>query len=228
MSTVFITGAAGAIGSATAQVFADAGWTLGLIDYDTDALASVASAYPNAKTASADLTDVDAANAAFATLADALGAPDAVLAIAGGFAMQGATEATAQDYAHMMDLNMRTLFATAQGALPHLQTVDNSFFLGVSAPAAEDGGAGMGLYAASKGAVAAYLKSLDAELRDDGIRVSTLYPMGVVDTPANRSAMPDSDPNTWISPVELAESMLHAATRTRRGHIPAIKVYAAT
>ena len=228
MPTVFITGAAGAIGRATAQVFNDAGWTLGLIDYDAEALADVASTYPEAATATADLTNLDATETAFSTLVDAQGPPDAVLAIAGGFAMQPATEATEHDYAHMMNLNMRTLFTTARHAIPHLQDSTNSFFLGVSAPAAEDGGANMALYAASKGAVASYLKSLDAELRDAGIRVSTLYPMGVVDTPANRSAMPDSDPNTWISPVELAESMLHAATRTPRGHIPAIKVYAAT
>jgi NADP-dependent 3-hydroxy acid dehydrogenase YdfG len=86
----------------------------------------------------------------------------------------------------------------------------------------------MGLYAASKAAVAAYLKSLHAELHEDGVRVSTLYPMGVVDTPANREAMPNGDPNTWITPQELAETMIHAATRTAQGHIQALKVYAAT
>ncbi|MES3629760.1 MAG: SDR family NAD(P)-dependent oxidoreductase, partial [Longimonas sp.] len=136
--------------------------------------------------------------------------------------------ATDDDYAQMMDINMRTLFNTARAALPHLQARDHSFLLGVSAPAAEDGGAGMGLYAASKAAVAAYLKSLRAEYSETGVRVSTLYPMGVVDTPANRKAMPDSDPSTWIAPKELAETMLHAATRSPRGHIRALKVYAAT
>jgi NADP-dependent 3-hydroxy acid dehydrogenase YdfG len=99
--------------------------------------------------------------------------------------------------------------------------------LGVSAPAAEEGGANVGLYAASKAAVAAYLKSLDAELQEEGVRTSVLYPMGVVDTEANRSAMPDGDPDDWIAPEELAEGMLHVATRSRRGHIPELKVYAA-
>lgn len=228
MPTVAITGAAGAIGAVTAQVFADAGWTLGLIDYDAEAITALREAHPDAYVAQADLTNIDAARGAFDGMAEQHAAPDAVLAIAGGFAMQAATEATDADYARMMDINMRTLFNTARAALPHLQTHAEGFLLGVSAPAAENGAANTGLYAASKAAVAAYLKSLHAELHADGVRVSTLYPMGVVDTPANREAMPESDPATWIAPQELAETMLHAATRSARGHIQALKVYAAT
>lgn len=228
MPTVAITGAAGAIGSVTARVFADAGWRLGLFDYDADAVDDLRTHYPDAYVARADLTDIDAARDAFDGMANQHEAPHAVLAIAGGFAMQAATEATNADYAHMMNLNMRTLFNTARAALPHMQSHSESFLLGVSAPAAENGGANMGLYAASKAAVAAYLKSLHAELHEDGVRVSTLYPMGVVDTPANREAMPNGDPNTWITPQELAETMLHAATRTVQGHIRALKVYSAT
>lgn len=228
MPTVAITGAAGAIGSVTARVFADAGWRLGLFDYDADAVEDLRAAYPDAYVAQADLTNIDAARTAFDGMANQHEAPHAVLAIAGGFAMQAATEATDADYAHMMDLNMRTLFNTARAALPHMQSHSESFLLGVSAPAAEEGAARTGLYAASKAAVAAYLKSLHAELHSTGVRVSTLYPMGVVDTPANREAMPEGDPSTWVAPHELAETMLHAATRTARGHIQALKVYAAT
>lgn len=228
MPTVAITGAAGAIGSVTTRVFADAGWRLGLFDYDAEAVEALHDDYPDAYVAQADLTDVDAARTAFNGMAEQHEAPHAVLAIAGGFAMQPALEASDADYAHMMDVNMRTLFNTARAAIPHLQSHSESFLLGVSAPAAENGGANMGLYAASKAAVAAYLKSLHAELHAEGVRVSTLYPMGVVDTADNREAMPDSDPGTWIPPKELAETMLHAATRTAQGHIRSLKVYAAT
>jgi NADP-dependent 3-hydroxy acid dehydrogenase YdfG len=126
----------------------------------------------------------------------------------------------------MMALNFQTLFQTARAAIPHLLEKDHGFFLGVSAPAAEDGGAGAALYAASKGAVAAYVKSLDAEYADDGLRASVLYPMGVVDTPDNRDAMRDADPSTWIAPQELAEGMLYLANRSQRGHVKTLKVHA--
>jgi NADP-dependent 3-hydroxy acid dehydrogenase YdfG len=224
--TVAITGAAGAIGSVAADVFAEAGCTLGLFDYGADALAALQDAHPDAHAFDADLTDFDAARARFDAFADAAGGFDAVLAIAGGFAMQPAAEATDDDYARMMQLNLRTLVHTARAALPHLRQREASFLLGVSAPAALDGGAGMALYAASKAAVAAYVKSLDAEYAGDGLRASVLYPMGVVDTPANREAMPDGDPSGWVAPAELAQSMLHLATRGARGHVPELKVFA--
>jgi NADP-dependent 3-hydroxy acid dehydrogenase YdfG len=226
MPSVAITGAAGAIGSVTAEVFADAGWDLALVDYGEDNCAELADAFPDSHVYDCDLTDEDAARETLADAAEALGGLDATLAIAGGFSMQAAADATMADYDRMMGINFKTLFNTTRAALPALREQEHSFLLGVSAPAAEDGGAGASLYAASKGAVAAYLKSVDAELHDDGVRVTVLYPMGVVDTPANRDAMRDADPETWIAPRELAEGMLHCATRSPRGHIPELKVHA--
>lgn len=77
-----------------------------------------------------------------------------------------------------------------------------------------------------KAAVAAYLPSVAEERREDGFRVSVLYPMGVVDTAANREAMPDADSRRWIEPRELAGSMFHLARRSPRGHVPTLKVHA--
>jgi NADP-dependent 3-hydroxy acid dehydrogenase YdfG len=225
MPTVAITGAAGAIGSVTAETFEDAGWDLALLDYGADNEATLETSFPEALIYDCDLTDADAARDAFRAIGEA-GALDAVLAIAGGFAMQPAAEATTDDYQRMMDLNARTLFNTARAALPVLTEQAESFLLGVSAPAAVEGQAGAALYGASKGAVAGYVKSLDKEYADEGVRATVLYPMGVVDTPANREAMPDADPSTWIAPRELADGMLHLATRSPRGHVRALKVHA--
>ena len=227
MPTVAITGAAGAIGSVTAEVFDDAGWDLALLDYGDENRASLEASFPDAQVFDADLTDEAEAEDAFGAIGEA-GALDAVLAIAGGFAMQSAVEATTDDYAHMMDLNIRTLFNTARAALPVLTEQEQSFLLGVSAPAGLDGQAQAALYGAAKGAVAAYVKSLGKEHGSDGLRTSVLYPMGVVDTPANREGMPGADPSDWIAPRELADGMLHLATRSARGHVPELKVHAAS
>ncbi len=227
MPTVAITGAAGAVGSVTAETFAEAGWDLALLDYGADNKATLDASFPEAHTFDCDLRDEAAAQEAFGAL-DEAGGVDAVLAIAGGFAMQAAAEATMDDYRHMIDINFRTLFNTARAAWPVLTAQERSFFLGVSAPAATDGQAGAALYGASKGAVAGYVKSLDREGRDEGLRASVLYPMGVVDTPANRDAMPEADPSDWIAPDELAAGMLHLAGRSPRGHVRALKVHAAT
>lgn len=225
MPTVAITGAAGAIGSVTAETFEDAGWDLALIDYGEDNKATLDTTFPDALTFDCDLTDEDDAQDVFQTIGGE-GPLDAVLAIAGGFSMQPAAEATMEDYRRMLNVNFKTLYNTARAALPILTERDRSFLLGVSAPAALEGQASAALYGASKGAVAAYVKSLGKEVRTDGLRTSVLYPMGVVDTPANREAMPDADPSTWIAPQELADGMLHLATRSPRGHMQELKVYA--
>jgi NADP-dependent 3-hydroxy acid dehydrogenase YdfG len=226
MPTVAITGAAGTIGSVTAEVFDDAGWDLALIDVGDENRATLEASFPDAQVFDTDLTDETATMEAFASLWEEQEALDAVLAIAGGFAMQQAVESTADDYQHMMDLNFRTLFHTARAAVPLLTRADHSFLLGVSAPAALEGQAEAGLYGASKAAVASYVQSLGKEEREAGLRTTVLYPMGVVDTPANRDAMPDADPSAWITPRELADHMLHAATRSPRGHVPELKVHA--
>jgi len=227
MPTVAITGAAGAIGSVTAEVFEDAGWNLALFDVGEENRATLEASFPDAWISGTDLTDPEATKEAFAALWEERETLDAVLAIAGGFAMQPVLESTTDDYEHMMDLNFRTLFNTARAAVPLLTRADESFLLGVSAPAAVDGQADASLYGASKAAVAAYLKSLGLEEQNAGLRTTVLYPMGMVDTPANREAMPDADPSTWITPRELADSMLHLATRSPRGHVRELKVHAA-
>ncbi|MFB6098957.1 MAG: SDR family oxidoreductase [Salinibacter sp.] len=226
MPTVAITGAAGAIGSVTAEVFDDAGWDLALIDLGDENRATLESSFPDAQVFDTDLTDEAATMNTFGALYEEAEALDAVLAIAGGFAMQQAVESTPDDYAHMMDLNFRTLFNTARAAVPLLTRANHSFLLGVSAPAALEGQAEAGLYGASKAAVASYVKSLGLEEQNAGLRTTVLYPMGVVDTPANRDAMPDADRSGWIDPRELADHMLHAATRSPRGHVPELKVHA--
>jgi NAD(P)-dependent dehydrogenase (short-subunit alcohol dehydrogenase family) len=86
----------------------------------------------------------------------------------------------------------------------------------------------MGPYAASKAAMIAYLKSVAAELEGKGIGVAILYPMAAIDTPGNRKSMPNADPNSWLDPRELAETILHLATRSTRGRVREVKVYPPT
>ena len=46
-------------------------------------------------------------------------------------------------------------------------------------------------------------ESMSAELRDKGINVNCVLPT-IIDTPENRSAMPDADPAHWVAPADLA------------------------
>jgi NAD(P)-dependent dehydrogenase (short-subunit alcohol dehydrogenase family) len=52
--------------------------------------------------------------------------------------------------------------------------------------------------------VLAFVQALDAEYRDDGVRCNAILP-SVIDTPANRTAMPDADHSKWVAPEEIAK-----------------------
>ena len=76
-------------------------------------------------------------------------------------------------------------------------------------------------YMASKAALLALVRALDAEYRDDGIRVNAVLP-SVIDTPANRASMPDADHASWVAPAQIARRhpLPHAATPARRSAAP--------
>lgn len=226
--TALITGAGGALGGTVADVFADAGWTLALFAHGSTEADRLREQYPDALVLTVDLTDETATHDAVEQVRDRFETLDALLGIAGGFAMGAAHEASLGDLDRMLDLNVRTLFTGVRAVLPAMREQGHGFILGVAAAAADEGGPGMALYAASKAAVATYLRSLRAELQDSGLRVTTLYPMGALDTPANREAMPNTDPAGWIDREELAATILHAAERGLRGHVGDLKVYSVT
>lgn len=213
-----ITGAAGALGTVVSQVFAAHGWELFLFDVSDERLKTN---FPMAHTQSVDLTNFAAVQAAVSALPHP---PDAVLNLAGGFSMQIAEEATPEDVQYLMAINFHTLFNTVTAVLPYMLERKSGFIAGVSAGVGLQGGAGMALYSASKAAVRLYLRSLAQELKPSGIRVSTIFPMGAIDTPGNRVAMPQADPKTWIDPHRIAETLHFIATGDTRGHIQELQI----
>ena len=67
-------------------------------------------------------------------------------------------------------------------------------------------GAGVSAYAMSKAAVSTLTATLAEELRGEGILVNAIAP-GIIDTPANRAAMPDADRRNWTSPEAVARTI---------------------
>lgn len=223
--TVIISGAAGAVGSAASRVFFEAGWQMVLLDVNESRLEAQKELYPGARIAAVNLLDEDATREFVDQMASDGFFPDALLNIAGGFEMTRAHDATSTNFDRMIQLNFKTLFHLTSAVIPLMKKKKDGFILGVSAEAGIIGGAEMGLYAASKAAVAVYLKSLQMELSGDGIRVSVLYPMDAINTEANRLAMPESDPADWLDPDVIATHILHLAEGKRRGHVRELHVH---
>jgi NADP-dependent 3-hydroxy acid dehydrogenase YdfG len=171
-----------------------------------------------------DLTKADGAIA----MVKAIGRIDGLVHTVGGFTMGKVHEAPVADYDRMFDRNVRSLFYTVRAVLPQMLERKRGFLCGFSSTAGWTGEApGTSLYAAAKSAVAAFLRSLDGELTGTGVRVAIVYPIGAVDTAANRRDMPSFDPARYIDPVEIADAIVFAATRGPRARLTELPIWPA-
>ncbi len=216
-TTIMLTGAGGALATAVAQELVDAGAELILVGRG-ESLKRAEDKFPATEVLDLDLGAESSVEELRKHKVDAL------VHTVGSFSMQDAQKATTADLNAMMSANMTTLFHAVQGVLPHMLKQKEGMILGISAgQAARMSGKGAGLYTASKAAVAAYLLSLNDELKSKGVRACVVYPMGAIDTPANREAGLDWD--STIDPRGMAQSIAHALTRTARAHITELKIY---
>jgi NAD(P)-dependent dehydrogenase (short-subunit alcohol dehydrogenase family) len=153
--------------------------------------------------ATADVSDVAAARRFFADATAWLGGLDGVAALAGGFRSSGRFEdAPEEEWESMLQINLGSVYATCRAALPHLAAAGGSLVTVVSR-SAEAGGSGMAAYAVSKMAVLALSRALALENRERGVRVNAISP-SVIDTAANRQAMPRADRAGWTAPERIA------------------------
>lgn len=160
----------------------------------------------------ADLTDASEVESAVAEAAERRGGIDAVIALAGGWGGgDSVAETDPDEWQSMFDLNLRTAFLTARAALPLLLAADWGRLVFVSSKAAYQPGANQVAYNASKAGVIALVGSLHAELRDSDVTANCIVP-SIIDTPANRKAMPGSNPTRWVEPREIANVVAFLAS----------------
>ncbi len=221
-----ITGAGGAISSAINAAFHAAGAQLAL----ADRLGNAERARDQLGAGLAvgvDLTSLEGVQAMVAATLAHYGRIDGLIHTVGGFSTGKILEFKPDDFTRMFDVNVKTLVFAVSAVLPEVLKQDG-FIGGISAAqVARGAGAGAALYTAAKGAVALYLKSLDAELKGSSAKAGMIYPMGAVDTPANRRDMPDANPNTWIDPAEIAAAFVYMASRSSRGRVLEMQVFGA-
>lgn len=215
--TVLVTGAAGNLGRAVANAFAEQGANLVLVDQSQDRLEAAFG--PDAVQrclAPANLLVPEDAEAAVRKAIERFERLDAVCNLAGGFRMGEAVHETSDaTWNFLLDLNVRTMLNTVRAAVPHLLRRGGGKVVNVGAYAAQRGGAQMGAYCATKSAVIRLTEAMAAELRDKGVNVNCVLPT-VIDTPENRAAMPEADPGNWVAPEDLASVVLFLASKAAR------------
>lgn len=113
-------------------------------------------------------------------------------------------ETPLQEFESQFALNVRTAFMMTQATLPALLRSGEGSVVCVGSRAARQPFSGAAAYAASKAAVIAFAQAVAVEYRDEGLRSNVVLP-SVIDTPANRAAMPKADHSRWVTPEQIAE-----------------------
>lgn len=133
--------------------------------------------------------------------------------IAGGFDMGPLEKTSLDDFQRMMRINAVTCFLSCRESVRMMRSggLDGGRIVNVSAGPALRPTGGMSAYSTSKAAVASLTQCLAEETKDEGIWINAVVP-AVMDTSANRRAMPDADHDKWPGVDEVAETILYLAS----------------
>jgi NAD(P)-dependent dehydrogenase (short-subunit alcohol dehydrogenase family) len=208
---VMITGAGGNVGQAVAARFLQGGATLALVGRTASELEAV-TAQTGGLPVVADVTDPASVTAAIESIVAQHGRIDVLAHTVGGYtAGTPVHEGILDTWDKMMTLNARSVLVTAGGVAKHMvdQGVSGRMVV-VLARAAYKGAVNHAAYTASKAAAQRLVESMAAELGSHGITVNGVAP-SIIDTPPNRSAMPNADFSKWVQPSQLADAIAFLA-----------------
>jgi NAD(P)-dependent dehydrogenase (short-subunit alcohol dehydrogenase family) len=175
-----------------------------------------------------DVTDHDAVKALVESIVQKHGHLDFLVNTIGGYA--GGIklwELDEKTLDRMFTLNVRAGYAMARAVVPGMLRQKSGAIVNIAAKAALDHAAGASAYASSKAAALAMMDSLAEDLRGSGVRVNSILP-SIIDTEANRKAMPGADYAKWPKPEDLAKVVLFLLSDDSKVvHGAAIPVYGA-
>lgn len=126
--------------------------------------------------------------------------------VAGGFAMATLEATTLADFEKMWRMNTVSCFLSCREAVKRMREAQGGGrIVNVAARPAIEPAGGMVAYTTSKAGVASLTECLARELATEAIAVNAIVP-AVIDTPANRAAMPNADHDSWPKVTEIAQA----------------------
>ena len=215
----FVTGGTGALGTAVTKRFLDDGYRVAVTYRSGDEWSALEQAHSGAARDGSllgfacDVTQEEPMRRAVADAAQRFGSLRVLLHLAGGYhggePVEAAVEKTVRG---MIGLNLISAFWAAKAAIPHVKRGGDGRLLFISSRGAVETYPGSAAYAAAKLGLHALVGTLAKELKKSGVTANAVLP-SMIDTPANRASMPESDFSAWVPPDRVAGLLAFLASR---------------
>jgi NAD(P)-dependent dehydrogenase (short-subunit alcohol dehydrogenase family) len=194
---ILITGASGGLGNAVVEAFLRTGATV----YGAD-LSWKRQPHGSERFHAVEANLVQAADCD--RVAREASPVEALVHLVGGFGGGQPVADTADEvWNQMLDLNLRSAYSIFRAVLPQMVKAGHGRIVAVGSRAAVEPMANFAAYSVSKAALVTLVKTVALEVKDAGVTANVILP-SVIDTPANRAAMPTADPAKWVTPESIA------------------------
>ena len=211
---VLITGVGrrGQVGEAVAAAFAAEGARLALVDMVKDEVdaraAELRASGGQANAFVCDLSDAAQLTRLASEVRSAMGRLDALVALAGGFAMSGpVAESDPAAWQKQFTINLTTAYLTTRALLPALRATGGAIVYFASAAAIPGGAvAGMAAYAAAKSGVVALMRAVAADEKKHKVRANAVAPTSIR-TAANIQSM--GEQQNYVEREEVAATVCY-------------------
>ena len=206
---VIVTGGTGALGGAVVKGFLDAGHRVLSVGgrHESESVQNERLLH-----ARYDLTLADSATQLVDEAIGKLGSFEVVVHTMGAFAGGEPVQKTSNDiWNTMLSVNLNAAFFLMRAVIPHLLEQKRGRVLAVGSRAAVQPAGGLSAYVVSKAGLQALMATVAMELTGSGVTANTVLP-SVIDTPANRKAMPRADFSRWVKPEAIANLLVWLAS----------------
>ena len=205
---VLITGGTGALGRAVVEAFTSSN-AAAIATYITDKEAEKAKTrIGTLDLVKADITKEDQVRKLVSHVVQKHSRIDVLVNVVGGYiGGKKVSELEESEWDKMMNLNLKSAFLISKHVLPVMVLAKHGRMIHISSRTGLKSGGHDSAYAASKSGLIRLVESISEEVKEYGINVNCILP-SIIDTDANRKAMPNSDFSKWVKTRDLASLVM--------------------